>query len=522
MDEPQFLRDAIILLLAAVVAVPLVQRLKVSPVLGYLIAGVIIGPSVLALIDDPEGVRTLAEFGVVFLLFAVGLELSLERLRVMRRYVFGLGLAQVAVTAAVIGVIAWIAGLRPDAAIVVGAGLAFSSTAIVVQMLAERSAITARFGRIAIAVLLFQDLAVVPMLALIPLLGGGEATLGGALALAAVKAAAALAVILLLGPLLLRPVFRAVAFVRNPEMFAAVTLLVVLGTAWVTGLVGLSLPLGAFLAGLMLAESEFRHQVEAEIQPFRGLLLGLFFMTVGMLVDLSLLAEFAWLALGLLLALLLGKAVILALLCRLFGFGSGLILNVGMLLAQGGEFAFVLFTLAMAAGILAPQVGQLLLLVVALSMALTPGLAALGRLVERRAAGGQADIGAIETETGDLRNHVVIAGFGRVGRTVARLLGEAQIQYVALDLSVTTVAQARAGGLPVFYGDGARAEVLKACGTPRAPRRRHPGPRRRGRAGSGGATASATRYRSHRPRPRQCAPRTPAGAGRVRRGDGVA
>ena len=242
-----------------------------------------------------------------------------------------------------------------------------------------------------------------------------------------------------------------------------------------------------------------------------------------MLVDLSVLAQFAWLALGLLLVLLLGKAAILALLCRLFGFRSGLSLNVGLLLAEGGEFAFVLFALAMAAGILAPTVGQLLLLVVvALSMALTPGLAALGRLVVRRAAGGQADIGAIKTETGDLRDHVVVAGFGRVGRTVARLLGEAQIQFVALDLSVAAVAQARAGGLPVFYGDGARPDVLKACGTPRARRRRHPRPRRRGRACSRGAAPPAARHPGHRPRPRQCALWTPAGAGSVRRGDGAA
>jgi CPA2 family monovalent cation:H+ antiporter-2 len=466
MHYPQALIDVLYLLAAAVIVVSAIQRLRISPVIGYLAAGVLIGPSALGAISDAEGVGEIAEFGVVFLLFTIGLELSLQRLWVMRRYVFGLGAAQVMVTGVAVGLVAWGLGASAPAAVIVGGGLALSSTAVTLQLLVERGEAASRFGRVTIAVLLFQDLAVVPLLMLVPLLAGAGGSLAASLGFAMLKALAALAVIVLLGRLVLRPVLRAAG--RNPDIFAAAALLIALGTALATAMAGLSLPLGAFLAGLLIAETEFRHQVDAEIRTFKSLLLGLFFMAVGMTIDLRYLAA-EWPSVGaLFIALLAGKALIATVLARVFGLAWSAAGRVGLALAEGGEFAFVLFSAALVAGVLDAAESQLLLAAVVLTLATTPLLAAVGGRLEARYARPPEETGLAAHETGDLEKHVVIAGFGRVGQTVAKLLTSAGIAWVAVDRDVDLVTAARNQHLPVYFGDASRPAMLRSIGIDRA------------------------------------------------------
>ncbi|WP_170984271.1 monovalent cation:proton antiporter-2 (CPA2) family protein [Rhodoligotrophos defluvii] len=458
------LRDATIFLLASVLVVPLVRRVGVHAVIGYLIAGLVIGPHGLALIGEVEGTHRLAELGVVFMLFAIGLELSLDRLKVMARYVFGLGLAQVAVTGLAIGAGALLLDRGWSQAAVVGGALALSSTAFVLQMLAERGELSTQLGRVVLSILLLQDLAVVPGLAVVTALGQEPEAVGQALILAAAKATAALALLLAAGRLVLRPLYRFIASTRSPELFMAATLLVVLATAWGTAAAGLSMSLGAFLAGLMLAGTEYRHQVEADIRPVRGILLGLFFISVGMLVDLRVIVPQFHLILAATIALLFVKALLIAGLGRLFGLSPGLAVNAGLHLAQGGEFAFVLFSLAMGTAVLPVETGQFLLAVVALSMAATPALAWAGRHAQRwldsRGLDGRA---ALEAEAKSYFDHVVIAGFGRVGQTIAQLLGERGHRWIAVDLDVARVEASRAKGLHVFFGDACREAITKAA-----------------------------------------------------------
>ncbi|ABA58654.1 monovalent cation:proton antiporter-2 (CPA2) family protein [Nitrosococcus oceani] len=455
----------LIFLTAAVALVPLFQALGVSPILAYLAAGAIIGPHVLGLIKEVENIGHVAEFGVIFLLFTIGLELSILRLMNMRREVLGLGTVQVLVTALLIGYGAHQLGSSIEVAILIGGGLAFSSTAMVMQLLAERGESAGRTGRGAFSVLLFQDLAVVPFMALLPLLASDGSDIGTALALAGAKAILALLVIFFIGRFLLSPLYDLVARTHNRELFVATTLLIVLGTSWTTGRMGLSLELGAFLAGLLLAETQYRHQVEGDIKPFKGLFLGLFFMSVGMAIDLQL----VWTQIGtvlLLLASLLSlKCAVLVLFCRLFGFPMATAVHIGLLLAQGGEFAFVLFGFAMILGIIPTEIGQLLLVTVSLSMVLTPWLASLGAYLSRRLTPPLANQEErIQTASEDLRNHVIVGGFGRVGQTVARLLQNYNVPYIALDVDPLKVAQGQAQGYSVYYGSAAQIDVLKAAG----------------------------------------------------------
>ncbi len=464
MPETGHLTEVLIILLAAIVSVPVVQRLRVSPVLGYLVAGLVIGPHALGLVRETDETHLLAEFGVIFLLFAIGLDLPLRRLIAMRRYILGLGLSQVAATSLVIGLIAYAAGLSPGAALVIGGALALSSTATVLQLLVERREATEQHGRMAISVLLFQDLAVVPLLALLPILAGGSRDIVTALGLAGLKAAAAIAAILVVGRLLLRPVYRVMAGTRNPEVFTATNLLLVLATGWATAQVGMSMALGAFLAGLLLADTEYRHQIEADIQPFRGLFLGLFFMTVGMSIDLGQVAEDTGTVLGLALALLVGKAAILFVILRINGSGAALSGRVALLLAQGGEFAFVVLGVAMQLGVVRGEVGQPLLASVAISMASTPLLAAMGKsLMTRRAPAETVDT-ELGAATEDIADHVLVAGFGRVGWTVCKLLEHADVPYVAVDVDMDRVRRGREEGMPVYFGDASRIDVLRAAG----------------------------------------------------------
>ncbi len=469
MHEPAHLNEVLVFLIAAVCVVPLFRWARSSSVLGYLAAGVLVGPSALALVKDPDSVLFLAEFGVIFLLFTIGLELSVERLKVLRRFVFGLGAAQVIVTGTLVGAIAMWFGQSVETAVVIGGGLALSSTAFVVQMLVERGEMATRFGRMSFSILLFQDLAIVPLLALLPLLGAADASLAEALGIAFLKALGVVIAALVIGRRVLRPIYRVIASSRLQELFVAATLLVVLGSGWLMALGGISMALGAFLAGLLLAETEYRHQVEADIRPFKGLLLGLFFMAVGMSIDLSLVAQEWALIISGLVVLMTMKSVITILLCLAWGLPRDVALRVGPLLSQGGEFGFVLFGGAMLLGLLDRETGQMLLAVVALSMVATPAVGWMGARLSRWATQQPvAGLEGLKEETEDVSGHVIIAGFGRVGQTVARVLSACGLSYVALDLDHARVTRCRRDGLPVYYGDACRVEVLEAAGIERA------------------------------------------------------
>ncbi|KAG2569869.1 hypothetical protein PVAP13_7NG445300 [Panicum virgatum] len=477
-EEEASLFDVLYLLLASVIFVPLFQKIPGgSPVLGYLAAGVLIGPYGLSIIRNVHGTKAIAEFGVVFLLFNIGLELSVERLSSMKKYVFGLGSAQVLATTAAVGVIAHRFAVVPGpAAIVIGSGLALSSTAVVLQVLQERGESTSRHGRATFSVLLFQDLAVVVLLILIPLIspnsskgGVGFQAIAEAMGIAAVKAIAAITAIIAGGRLLLRPIYKQIAENRNAEIFSANTLLVIFGTSLLTARAGLSMALGAFLAGLLLAETEFSLQVESDIAPYRGLLLGLFFMTVGMSMDPKLLLS-NFPAISVILGLLIfGKTLLVTFVGRLFGVSTIAAIRVGLMLAPGGEFAFVAFGEAVNQGLLSPQLSSLLFLVVGISMALTPWLAAGGQFLASKFE--QHDVRSllpVESETDDLQDHIIILGFGRVGQIIAQLLSERLIPFVALDVRSDRVAVGRALDLPVYFGDAGSREVLHKVGAERA------------------------------------------------------
>jgi len=464
------LRDALIFLAIAVLVSPLCHRLRLSPVLGYLLAGSAVGPAGLGLMSEDGGARDLAELGIVFLLFMIGLELSWERLRVIRHFIFGLGTAQVVATAALAATAVGMIGLHAEGAGVVGVALAFSSTAFVLQILSERGELNSQVGRLAVAVLILQDLAVVPLLVTIPNLGGDGLTVAWQEILAIAKAVAAMAVIFLVARLALRPLFHVVSATRQPEVFVGAALLTVIGTSFATEAAGLSLSLGAFLAGVMLASTEYRHQVEADLQPVRGLLMGLFFLTVGMTVDpAKVLADLPDIAAGVGL-LVAGKALVLTLIALLCRFPFTTALHLGLLLAQGGEFAFVVLARASQADLVDPTQIELLTSVVAVSMAVTPALAGLGDWVARRghAAAGRAV--APDDDVRDMADHVIVVGFGRVGQIVAAILREQGISYIAIDRDPRLVTRLRDGkhGESVYFGDIRKVEVLKAVGAGRA------------------------------------------------------
>lgn len=470
------LREIIVFLVAAGVMVPLFHRIKVSPVLGYLVLGGLIGPFGLGLlagefpalshvvISDIEGVKALAELGVVFLLFTIGLELSLERLWAMRRLVFGLGSLQILITGAIIGAIAHAFGNSIEASIVLGACLALSSTAIVMQLLMNGGRLGTPLGRATFSILLMQDLAVVPILFMVGVLGVEvEGGVGTELALALGKAALTIAVIYTVGRLVLRPALRLVAQTRSPEMFMAAVLLTVIGIAAITGSAGLSMALGAFLAGLLLAETEYSHEIEVDIEPFKGLMLGLFFMSVGMGIDWRVVGdEPLWIPLSVV-GLFLVKSIVAAGLCAAFGLPRHTSFETGLLLGQGGEFAFIVVGLAMTLNLIPGEVGQFMLIVAGLTMLFTPPLAAVAQKVAgrmERDATTRAHQGTLEAED-DIEGHVILAGFGRFGRTLANTLQSESISFIALDTDPTHVAQGRADKLPVFYGDASRLDMLK-------------------------------------------------------------
>jgi monovalent cation:proton antiporter-2 (CPA2) family protein len=459
-----YLYDLVILLLAAVVLVPLFQVARLGAVPGFLVAGIVAGPGGLGLIDNVNEIVHLAEIGVVLLLFVIGIELKPSRLWLMRRQVFGLGSAQVLLTGMSLAAIAHLVfGLNAQTAILVGSALALSSTAMVLQILAEQRALITAYGRGSFAVLLLQDLAVVPLLALIPLLASPSMTLGANVGLALLESVAVLALVVAGGRFLLHPVLHRVARTGNPEVFTASAVLIVLGAALATEHAGLSMAMGAFLAGLLISESAYRHQVIAEIEPFRGLLLGLFFMSMGMLLDVARLLENPLGVLVLVVALVTLKAAILFPLGLLFRLETRVALAVAVLLAQSGEFALVVFALARQAGLIDSDRFQQLLLIVLISMLVTPVLAILSR---RFAAARSTTREAVDDSPAP--SPVVIVGFGRVGRRVGDILARAGQPYLAVDSDSKLVAQERERGCPVYFGEVGQPGLLRALGAAQA------------------------------------------------------
>ncbi|MBT8068121.1 MAG: monovalent cation:proton antiporter-2 (CPA2) family protein [Gammaproteobacteria bacterium] len=460
------LAESLIFLLAAVICVPISRRFGFGSVLGYLAAGIIIGPFGLALVDDAEHILHFAELGVVFLLFIVGLELKPARLWVMRNMVFGLGAAQVAFSAAAIAAIAWAFGFATNAAIVVGLILALSSTAFVLQLLAEKKQLGATHGRAAFSVLLFQDLAVIPLIALLPLLGANASLDAGIDYLQIGIMAGTIAALIIGGRLLLRPVLRMAASADIPEILTATALLVVIGSALLMQVAGMSMVLGAFIAGMLLADSEYRHQLEADIEPFKGLLLGLFFIAVGMMVNIGLLVEMPGRILLMVALLMAAKALVLYPLARRFGMCDWrAALKLAAVLAQGGEFAFVLFGIARTEQVLEAGIIDELVLAVAVSMMMTPLLFA---LAERLGQGVEAKTEP-EYEVPEVDAHdVLIAGFGRVGQIVGRLLRVIGRPFTALESDPEQLDIVRRYGTVVHYGDASRLDLLRAAGAEHA------------------------------------------------------
>jgi CPA2 family monovalent cation:H+ antiporter-2 len=465
--------DTLVILAAAVVGASLAERLKLGSIIGYLAAGLIIGPAFLDLIGDVHAPQALAELGIVFLLFTVGLELPAARLRQLPRTMFVLGALQVVATTAVLAGVAMLLGLSGPAAVAAGAALSLSSTAIVLRLLAERKELHSRLGRGALGILMTQDLAVGPLLVLIPALRGTPLEMAEAIGLSVLKAVAVTMLILGIGRIALRPVMNAVAASNSSEIFAALTLLIVLAAGAVTHLAGLSMAFGALLAGMLLADTAYRHQVAAEIEPFRGLLLGLFFMTVGMLLDTELLPRHGFEILLMLVGLLALKGILIFVLCRRLFLSSAGSLRLGLLLAQGGEFGFVLLALAGIAGIVPQALLQPMLAALIVSMIATPFvIAASDRIVLRlsRAEWMQRslELHRIAVRSIEAERHVVIVGYGRNGQRLARLLDAEGVRYVALDLDPERVREAAAAGDTVVFADGLRREALIAAGIARA------------------------------------------------------
>ncbi len=455
-----------IFLVAAIIAVPLSRRLGLGAVLGYLAAGMLIGPWGLKLVGDVDAMLHISEFGVILLLFIIGLELQPSRLWVLRKQVFGLGAAQVAVTGLALGGIAFLAGWAWQAALVVGIGLAMSSTAFVLQTLAEKKQLTTRHGRESFAILLFQDLAVIPLLAALPFLAhsagaGAVSAHGGGGWMDALKAVAIIGALIVSSRFLIRPLFRAVATHGGREIFTATALFIVVGVTLLMEVAGLTASLGAFLAGMLLADSEYRHELEADIDPFKGLLMGLFFISVGMSANLGLLAQAPLTIAAIVIGMMLIKFIALVLIGRLAGTAAPSARKLGLALAQGGEFAFVLFGSAAGAGIFTAPVSQMLVVAVTVSMLIAPLLFVLDEKLltpwlDRRDERAFDSIAPSE-------GHVIIAGYGRVGQIVTRVMALKGIPFVAMEKNADQVDSVRKFGGTLYFGDATRIELLRAA-----------------------------------------------------------
>ncbi|TXI23034.1 MAG: potassium transporter [Roseateles sp.] len=475
---------ALLYLMAAVLGVVVCRSLKLPPMLGYLAVGVVIGPNALAFAHDSAGIRYLAEFGVVFLMFSIGLEFNLPKLRALRTAVLGIGMAQVLLT--VLGAIAgngllvllfaWLGRawqLGWQGALVLGAAVAMSSTAIVVKLMAERLELESPHGKLVVGVLLFQDLAVVPLLVLIPALNSSGAEMATALALAGLKACVLLGLLLYGGQRLMRWWLTLVARRKSDELFMLNLLLVTLGLAWLTEHFGLSLALGAFIAGMLISETEYRHQVETDIRPFHDVLLGLFFITIGMQLDWHVVVDQWWMVLLFTLLPVVFKAGLIGALAKLFGGTSGVSIRTGMYLAQAGEFGLVLLSLTGESGLVPPALQSPILASMLISMLLTPALIANANRVVMKVSSSEWLMQSVQLTSiakKSIRNdaHVIICGYGRSGQNLARMLEGEGLPYMALDLDPDRVRQAAAAGESVVFGDAARLPSLMAAGLARA------------------------------------------------------
>ena len=470
-----YLRETILFLTLAGVLIPLLQRVRINPVLGFLAVGTLIGPFGLGRIasahpwlhwvtfGNPEDVETFAELGVIALMFTIGLEMSVKRLWSMRRLVFGAGSLQVGLSALTIGGIAWAWDHTLESSVVLGLVLAFSSTAVVMQLLGQRRELGTPMGQATFSILLFQDLAVVPLLVLVTIMGQpGDSGFFTLMGIAVFKAVATVGTIYLIGRRLVRPVFHHPASSRQPDSFMALTLLSSLGVAALTWAAGLSMAMGAMLAGLIIAETEFRHEVEITIEPFKGLLMGLFFMSVGMGIDLHALLDHPLMVPLSVAGLMLLKGLILFVLLRLMGLSWGRSTEGGILLSQGGEFAFIVIGVAMHTDLLPEPIGHFMLLVVGLSMLATPLASRLGRSLGDRI---DAHLGRHDTvdEIGatPAAGHVIVAGCGRVGEMIGQMLTQHRLHHVALDSDAKLVERLRKRGVEAYYGDAGRPELLR-------------------------------------------------------------
>jgi monovalent cation:H+ antiporter-2, CPA2 family len=469
------------LLGSAVLGVVAFRMLQLPPMLGYLVVGILIGPHALGLVEDSEALHTLAEFGVVFLMFSIGLEFSLPKLSSMRRTVFGLGMAQVLLTIVATMLFGWaIATFLPQlirvswqASFALGGALAMSSTAIVSKLLTERMELESEHGKRIISILLFQDLALVPLLILVPAIARNPDNLLVTLGWASAKAVVVLVLLLVVGQKLMRGWFQIVVKRRSQELFMLNLLLVTLGAAWITERAGLSLALGAFIAGMLISETEYKHQVEEDIKSFRDVLLGLFFITIGMLLNVRLVLENWWLVLILLIVPVLFKFGLIALLARLFGASAGVSVRTGLALAQAGEFGFVLLNQAGGLQLVEPWLIQVILAAMVLSMLAAPFIIAKSDAIALKLSANEwmmqsLALTQIASRTMATQKHVIIAGFGRSGQNLAKLLEEEKIAYHALDLDPERVRAAQEAGASVSYGDAARRASLLAAGIHRA------------------------------------------------------
>ncbi|MCB1888144.1 MAG: cation:proton antiporter [Rhodocyclaceae bacterium] len=471
-----YLSETILFLVLAGVLIPLLEKRAINPVLGFLAVGTVVGPFGLGALAGEwpqlsyisftrsDHVATFAELGVIFLMFTIGLEMSVERLWAMRARVFGGGGAQVALSAAIIGALAYGWGNSGEASLILGLVLGFSSTAVVMQLLVQRRDLGTPLGQASFSVLLFQDLAVVPLLVLVGILGqaGGEGSFVSLLAIAVIKGAVTVAAIYLIGRRLIRPLFHHLASTRAPDTFMALTLLASLGVAALTWAAGLSMAMGAMLAGLIIAETEFRHEVEITIEPFKGLLMGLFFMSVGMGIDLHALLDYPWQVPLAVIGLMLIKGAVLFPLMRLMKLSWGRATEGAILLSQGGEFAFIVIGVAMHTALLPEGVGHFMLLVVSLSMLATPPASRLGRRIGDAI---DARLGRRHVEPDlpghGLHDHIIVAGCGRVGEMVCQILAHRALPYVAIDSDPKLVERLSRRGIPACYGDASRPELLR-------------------------------------------------------------
>jgi len=466
MHDISYLRDILILLFASVAIVIIFKQFGLSPALGYLVAGAAIGPFGFGILTSTETTKSIAELGIVFLLFAIGLELTFGRLLAMRKYVLGFGSLQVVLTSLAIWAICYyLLHLSNEAAIVIGSALSLSSTAIVMQVIEENAEQSTRVGRLSFSILLMQDLAVIPILVLFPLLSKSDVKISTALGEAFLNAAIAMVVIFAVGRLLLRPIYRLIAEAKSDVLFLSFTLIVVLGSSYLSSHLGLSFAFGAFVAGLMVAETEYKYRVEEEILSLESLLMGLFFMTIGMSFDFDILIKSLPLIVAASCALILVKSSIIILLCRLFRFPLAPSIHTGLLLSQGSEFAFVVFVMAVGNKFMDPDLSQFLMTVVTFTMALTPLLGGVGRKLKARLYTKEVlRDNKLRREIGDLNKHIIVIGFSKIGRIISYILRKRGINYIILENNHRVVRLEKTNGYNIYYGDAMNVDILRYIG----------------------------------------------------------